>query len=208
MQFSYLLSAFLATLAVATPVAHPDPDVAIVTARGDLYEGAGALLETRANIDTKPYELFSKVHSGLKDKEWYVFTQKFPLGENFPHNENEQNDVQKLQAKLGYSHIELVTGQVKEDKQKKDTKRDIINLTYHHLYKQQKVDNAPIGVESKTWKYDAKYDAKNFAFVKQTTKAKIDGLKDFNDKYKKDHKTYNVDNNNCLSYVNAAKSTL
>lgn len=134
MQFSYLLSAFLETLTVASPVANPETK-AVVAARDDLYEGAGALLESRAKGDTKPYEFLSQVHSDLKDKEWYAFTQKFPLGKDFPHHDKERNDVQKLQAKLGYAHIELVTGQVREKKSNKVVKRDFVSLTYHHLYK-------------------------------------------------------------------------
>ncbi|KAK7936058.1 hypothetical protein PG985_001553 [Apiospora marii] len=208
MQFSYLLSAFLATLAVASPVANPEPEAAI-TARDDLYEGAGALLEARAKGDTKPYELLSQVHSDLKDKEWYVFEQKFPLGEHFPHDDNERDEVQKLQSKLGYTHIQIVTGQVKEEKKSgKVVKRNFVSLTYHHLYKATKVSNSDIKTESKAWGYRKEYDPKHFNLVKQTTKAKIDTLKDFNEKYEADHKTYSVDNNNCLSYVTAAKKTL
>ena len=177
MQFSYLLSAFLATLAVASPIVNSGAEADIV-ARDETFEAA--TLETRAKGDTKPYELLSAVHKDLKDGKWYVFALKDPLGAKFDGSDKEsKTDLEKLQKNLGFEHIRYITGQVKEDKKSgKVVKRDVVNLKFHDLSKENKNEDSPIKLRHNDWQIrDAK--AKDMDFIKETTKAKVDGLAGF-----------------------------
>lgn len=179
MQFSYLLSAFLATLAVASPIVNSGAEADIdIVARDETFEAA--TLEARAKGDTKPYELLSSVHKDLKDGKWYVFALKDPLGAKFDGSDKEsKTDLEKLQKKLGFEHIRYITGKVKEEKKSgKVIKRDVVNLKFHDLSKENKNADSPIKLRHIDWQIrDAK--AKDMDFVKETTEAKVNGLAGF-----------------------------
>lgn len=184
MQFSYLLSAFLATLAVASPIANPEVE-ADIAARDETYEAAA--LEARAGGDTVPFEVLGPKASGLKDGNWYVFAQKTPNGKRFDGDNFEPKDeLEKLQKTLKFAHIKLITGQYKETKGKgkkgKVEKRDFLDLKFHDLSKETKAMDAPIKLRHTKWsvsKDDKEEWKEQISFVKETTKAKIDALSGF-----------------------------
>ena len=148
MQFSYLLSALLATLAVASPIANPVPQTEVgdvedftdVVSRGiGEYDGFTTIVARTTTQETPAYEKAKSAHSDLKKDQYYWFELTWDLGEPADGSAETPTELQKLQAKLGFEHIALVVGQIKETetgpKKNRILKKDFIAMQYDLIKK-------------------------------------------------------------------------
>ena len=145
MQFSYLLSAFLATLAIASPIANPSPapEVAEVVddlvARTDDTAVAGVPQQLSARWDdaTPMYNAIAATGATLNKDQWYWFKLTWDL--NTPVGDGESpTELQKLQQRLGYNHVAIVVGRVAEiaygPPKSRKYRRDFQDVTQADLY--------------------------------------------------------------------------
>ncbi|KAI1174945.1 hypothetical protein F4777DRAFT_552501 [Nemania sp. FL0916] len=190
MQFSYLLSAFLATLAIASPVANPNQD----------YDVG---LTTRTTEDTAEYKAAVAAHGGLTKDKYYYFTLEWPLGQPVGDGDKESNDeLKELQQKLGFEHIGVVVGKVTETDsgkgKNKKTKRDFKATLYHMTKKNVN----PGDTEFKSPNYKAN-SGQNLKWGGESSSKKADAGKKAGKDYVDDNKIYKVDGNNCNDFANA-----
>jgi hypothetical protein len=186
MRVSYLFSVFLASLAIASPVASPN-------VAGDVS------LTARATEDTAEYTAAIKAHSGLSKDKYYYFTLEWPLGIAVGDGDKETNaELKELQQKLGFEHIGVVVGQITETEtgkgNNKKTKRDF-KATLYHMTKNAKSDTE---FKSPNYRADSK---QNLKWGGETSKKKADAAKKAGKNYVDDNKTYKVDGNNCNDFA-------
>ncbi|KAI1097404.1 hypothetical protein F4804DRAFT_174721 [Jackrogersella minutella] len=191
MRFTYFITAFLATLAIASPISS-DTDIA-----------EGVNLVTRDTVTQTPeYKAAAAAHSGLQKDKYYYFLLKWELPAKIADGDTETlSELQQLQKNLGFEHIGVVVGQVTETTKgktgKKQTTQDFKAFLYHMT---KDKDNNVMG-HSPTYKYDGK----PLEYGGTTSKKAVDKAKTNAKDYvaDKDHKAYNVDNNNCNTYAQA-----
>ncbi|CAG8952162.1 hypothetical protein HYFRA_00000901 [Hymenoscyphus fraxineus] len=197
MRFSYLLSAFLATLTIASPIANPE----------------AASLSTRATVDTAEYTSAIKAHSGLKKDDWVWFTMEWPRGSVIGDGDTEsKEELSQLRDKLGFDHIGLVVGHVTEvttgRRENLKTKRNFEAHLYHMTEEEdRKTKELKTTFKSPFWKADP---SKILKFGGMTTSKKDTAANKAGKNYVNDdaHKKYAVDGNNCNDFVNAVKKAL
>ncbi|KAI3316586.1 hypothetical protein HD806DRAFT_552192 [Xylariaceae sp. AK1471] len=194
MQLSYLLSVFLASLTIASPVANPNvaDDVS---------------LATRATDDTAEYKAAIAAHPNLSKDKYYYFTLEWPLGTPVGDGDTESGDeLKQLQQKLGFEHIGVVVGQIIETEtgkgKNKKTKRDF-KATLYHMTKKNK---EPGDTEFKTRNYSA--DSKQLKWGGETSKKKADAAKKAGKDYVDDNKIYKVDGNNCADFAQSVLNAI
>ncbi|KAI1209535.1 uncharacterized protein F4807DRAFT_460752 [Annulohypoxylon truncatum] len=205
MRFTYFISAFLATFAIASPI----------SSSIDVTEGAD--LATRADkvVNTPEYQALAKVHPSLKVGEWYWVYQKDKLGAEILDGDTETlSELQQLQKNLGFEHIGVIVGQVKSTK--KPTKKDGTTTTnhfeavYYHMTMNKDKKNAAM-VHSPNWVASKVDFSKSFLEDGGTTtkKGSITAKNDAKD-YTNDekHKTYSVTDNNCNTFAQYIRAAL
>lgn len=103
MRFSYLLSAFLASLTIASPIANPEA-----------VENSN--LAIRADdVNTPEWTLATKTKPGLKKDDWVWFTLEWDRGTIVGDGDTESaKEISDLRDKLGFDHIGIVIGQITE----------------------------------------------------------------------------------------------
>ncbi|CAG8977194.1 hypothetical protein HYALB_00006731 [Hymenoscyphus albidus] len=197
MRFSYLLSAFLATLTIASPIANPE----------------AASLSTRATEDKATYTLATKTHSGLKKDDWVWFTMEWPRGSIIGDGDTEsKEELSQLRDKLGFDHIGIVVGQVTEVTTGKGknlkTTRDFKASLYHMIEHEDPTTKVPnTELKAPNWIADP---SKILKFGGMTSSKKATAAKNAAKSYFDDdaHKKYAVNGNNCNDFVNAVKKAL
>ncbi len=188
MQFSYLLTAFLATLAIASPLtANPDDEIAGLAARapGDTAEFTAALA----------------AHPGLTNGQVVWFSLEWaltvPVGDGDVESKTE---LQQLQAKLGFDHIGVVAGTVKETTTGKGknqkTKRDFDAQLFHMI--KTNVNPGDTALKTHNWAVVA---GQTLKFGGVTTAKKITNAKNAAKAYVEEHKIYAVNGNNCNDFA-------
>lgn len=205
MRFSSFFSLLLASTVFASPIANLE-----VEARDETS------LITRAPATTPPYQdswaytAAIQAHGGLTKDNYYYFTLEWdlptPVGEG---DVETQDELQQLQQKLGFEHIGLVVGTITETDVKgpkntvKAIKRDFVASVYHMI--------KTAGTTSVTPRnYGDYYKSETLKWGGQTTKAKAAKAKTAATGYTKEGKqgTYDVNTNNCNTFVTAVKKGL
>ncbi|KAH8900382.1 hypothetical protein GQ53DRAFT_127835 [Thozetella sp. PMI_491] len=194
MRVSFFLSAFLATLAIATPVANPEAAQIDYLSARDTFD------------DTPEYTAAIKAHSGLVKDHYYWFTLEWPLGAAVGDGDAEsKTELQQLQQKLGFEHVGAVLGQITETTTGKGknqkTKRDYNAMLYHMV--KNNVDPGDTELKSRTWKASS---AQNLKWGGETSSKKITAAKKAGKDWVSDHKIYNVNGNNCNDFAQAVVS--
>jgi len=126
MKFTYLLSSLLAALVAASPIVVPEA----ITDVKDLVVRAAQIVET----DT--YKAAIKAKAGLVKDKYYWFKLQWPLGSLVDSKTSEE--MLELQKSLGFDHIGVVVGQIKETPSGVGTKnekltKDFVATLYHMI---------------------------------------------------------------------------
>ena len=198
MRFSYLLSAFLATIAIASPIANP-------TTAGNTN------LAVRAkDVDTDEWKLATGTKSGLKKDDWVWFTLEWNRNTIVGDGDTESaKEISDLRDELGFDHIGIVIGQITEvdsgkGKNKKTT-RDFKAAMYHMIEVNDKTELKPFA----NWKVPSK-PGKTLRFGGMTSSKKDTAAGKEAKEYFANgaHAKYAVNGNNCNDFVNAVKAKL
>ncbi|KAI1089574.1 hypothetical protein F5B19DRAFT_504534 [Rostrohypoxylon terebratum] len=214
MRFTYFLSAFLATLAIASPI----------SSGADVAEGADLIARTGKTgtptdtpekvVKTPEFEALEKVHPNLQDKQYYWVYQKDKLGAKILDGDTESlTDLEKLQKNLGFEHIGVVVGQVvyttKTSKKEGKTTTKSFKAFYYHLTKNKDKNNAAV-VHWPVWETKKVDFSKSFLENGGQTNSKgADKAKTIAKNYISSdpkHVTYNVDDNNCNTFAQAVRA--
>ncbi len=201
MKFSSLLSAFLATLVVSSPITGPR-DVSSSDVPSDIHA-----LSARAIEDTAEYTRAISARPGLVKDKYYWFKLEWPLTAPIEGDKQSSKELQELQKKLGFAHIGVVVGQItetttgkgKNEKTKRDFKATLLHMT------KKNVTPGDTELKSPNWKQDPK---QNLKWGGETTAKKVDAAKKEAKTYVADNKVYKVDGNNCNDFANAVIAKL
>ncbi|KAF4636509.1 hypothetical protein G7Y89_g1579 [Cudoniella acicularis] len=220
MRFSYLFSAFLATLAVANPIASPKAARAALTIANPITspETAGAArLAVRAPSDSPEWEEVTKLFSKQKFKngDWVWFTMEWTLGSVAIGDDDKESkeELTELRKELGFDHIGIIIGEIIEkdvgigkDKGKGTKMSRKFSGNLYHAIKDE--DGS---TELKHHKWEAKEDAKKELKVgKKTTSNKAAAAIKETSAYfdVASHKRYAIKGNNCNDFVKAIEAKL
>ncbi|KAF2198580.1 hypothetical protein GQ43DRAFT_434137 [Delitschia confertaspora ATCC 74209] len=210
MRFTPLFSTLLATLAITTtaaPVADPN-----VVGEPIEFEISPDLV-SRGKDDTDVFNAVQKVHSDLKVGSYHVLELQY---NNKPEDDNETDEeLKKLREKLGFKHVGIVVGTVKEiqkeDKKKKKPQKLTFDGQFYDLVKLKQKKKNGMDVEQRNSAFRKPDESKmKLVYVKGTTKNKAGKIKNLAKDYFEDaaHHLYNVDNNNCNTFVKAIEKEL
>ncbi len=228
MKFCYLLSATLATLAIASPIADPSPPSFAeldARARGGIRLPAvnrppaappaakrptAAAKATTATAtaapvfdDTPEFTTAKAAQPDLQANQFLWFTLEWPLGIAVGDGDLEsQSELQQLQQKLGFEHIGVVMGQVTETTtgrgKNQKTKRDFTSTLLHMT--KQNVNPGDTELKNVNWKANAKQHLKVGGV---TSAKKIDAAKKAAKNYVASNPIYSVDTNSCNDFAQA-----
>ncbi|KAM3084820.1 hypothetical protein ACMFMG_003270 [Clarireedia jacksonii] len=198
MKFSNIFTLLLASLAIASPVPHPETEAAEITE-----------LTTRAtNEDSWAYTKAITAHPGLTKDNYYYFTLEWPIGSIIGDGDKESKaEVTALRQKLGFDHIGLVVGRITETtvnkgKKSEKTKRDFVATVYHMTADaQDKTGQIPRN-------YGDYYASQTLRWGGATTTKKADKVKSTAKDYVTAHPLYSVDSNNCDTFVTALEAVV
>ncbi|KAI1073487.1 hypothetical protein F5B20DRAFT_597647 [Whalleya microplaca] len=188
MHFSHLLTAFLATLVVATPIANSDPEPALAVEANDLV--GRETLE-----DTEAYTAAIGAHPDIQKGKYYWFELTWDLKAAIDDDHETKSELEKLRKKLGFKHIALVVGEVTEKEsgkgKNKKTKRDF-NAMFYDMVKDNK-DRT----ESHFANFKGLREGQTLKWGGDTTKSKANPitLKRIGTAWVEDHPKYSVDDN-------------
>ncbi|KAI0841363.1 hypothetical protein F5Y06DRAFT_218813 [Hypoxylon sp. FL0890] len=203
MKFTYFLNAFLATLAIASPITNaPNEETGLATRNDE-------------EVRTDNYKAVFAAHPDLQKDKYYYFTIKNSLPDKVRDGDTETlTELQQLQQRLGFDHIGVLVGQVTETTRtkpagkkkpgKKTTTKDFRGF-YIHMTK---------GKDSKTaqhtsvWSDRGAESNQKIEYVGTTTKKGEDKAKAEAKSYVEEHKTYDIENNNCNSFAQAILAVL
>ncbi|KAI2642682.1 hypothetical protein GGS21DRAFT_486505 [Xylaria nigripes] len=207
MKLSYLLSFFLASLTVASPVPTLEADVASLDVAEPVVGVIHAPAPAPAIEETPEYKAAIAAHPGLAKDKYYYFSLIWPNGPVGDGDKETPQELRDLQHELGFAHIGVVVGQITEKTTGKGknmkTKRDF-NAVLYHMTKQ---NVKPGDTEFKTNNFKA--STKNtLKYGGETNKKKADGAKTVGKDYINAHKIYNVKGNNCNDFAQAVLKTL
>ncbi|GAW15858.1 hypothetical protein ANO14919_052800 [Xylariales sp. No.14919] len=195
MKLSYLLSFFLASLVITSPVATPNEtdDVALTT-------------RTTTN-DTPEYKAAIAAEPTLLKDKYYYFTIKWPLGAAVGDGDQESDEELKaLQRQLGFEHIGVVVGQITERVSGKGKNEKITRDFNAFLYHMTKKNKNPGDTEFKHSNYRA--DAKPLIFGGETSNKKANSVSKAGKEYVSVNKFYKVQGNNCKNFADAVIEVL
>jgi len=210
MKFSHILSAFLATLVVASPIDDRHAQVAnqlLEVAQRDVYE-----LSPRAvpNEDTAEYTAAIKAHTPLVNGEYYWFWLQWPRGAIGDGDGESAAEIKALRDALGFDHIGVVVGQIKEATKGKG-KNEVLTRDFvaelHHMIEVDGTTNTGIIQRRYEWKKDS---GKVLVWGGGTSGSKATAAKKFAKAWTDTpaQKTYNVKTNNCDTFAKAVKGKL
>ncbi|XDG09658.1 hypothetical protein ABKA04_009273 [Annulohypoxylon sp. FPYF3050] len=219
MRFTYFLSAFLATLAIASPISS-----GVDVAEGaDLIARAGKTGKPTGNPTNKPdkevktpeFAALERVHPNPQNGQYYWVYQKDRLGAKILDGDTESLDeLQQLQKRLGFEHVGVIVGQVvfteKTSKKEGKTTTKDFKAIYYHMTMNKDKGNAAV-VHASNW------EAKRVDFSKsflenggQTNKRGSEKAKTNSKNYISDdikhHQIYDIDNNNCNTFAQAIRA--
>ncbi|KAK3315620.1 hypothetical protein B0H66DRAFT_347666 [Apodospora peruviana] len=213
MKFSYFVSAFLATLVVASPRDDHRAQVAAnrvqeVAQRSNVYE-----LSPRVDVpneDTDEYKAASKAHTPLVNGNFYWFWLQWPRDPIGDGDGESAAEIKALRDALGFNHVGVVVGQIKETPKGKGKnavlKRDFV-AELHHMIEIKDTDKTGIIQRNYGWKKDSD---KVLVWGGETTSSKAAAAKKFAKAWTdvEAQKTYNVKTNNCDTFAKAVKGKL
>lgn len=101
MRFSYLISAFLASLAIASPIFSPEAVERDLAIRAE-------------DVNTDEWEFANKIQSGLKKDDWVWFTQEWLRGTVGDGDTESEKEISDLRNDLGFDHIGIIIGKITE----------------------------------------------------------------------------------------------
>ncbi|KAI1410271.1 hypothetical protein F5Y13DRAFT_168055 [Hypoxylon sp. FL1857] len=206
MKFTYFLNAFLATLAIASPISSGRDEETGLAARAD------------DEVLTDNYKAVAAAHPGLQKDKYYYFTIKNSLPDKVENGDAETlTELQQLQKNLGFDHIGVLVGQVTETTRtkpggkkgkpgKKTTTKDFKGF-YIHMTKGKDGKTAQ---HTSVWSDRGAQSNQKIEYVGTTTKKGEDKAKAEAKAYveEEDHKVYNIQNNNCNSFAQAILGAL
>ncbi|QKX57759.1 uncharacterized protein TRUGW13939_04879 [Talaromyces rugulosus] len=220
MRLSYLFTAFLAGLSIASPIPNPGPaGAAELEVRGHRggghggHGGSGGKGGKGGNggnggsqpagpkiVETEAYKAAHAKHSGLKENDWYYFTVKTPLGQSIPGDAETKTELQQLQHRLGFEHIAVVVGEVVYTESGKGKKHHTIKKDFKATqFDMVKSPENKTIVRSPNW---SPQPQKTLAYGGTTTKSKAErAKKNIPKDWKEEHPEYNVDTNSCNDFV-------
>ncbi|KAF3062277.1 hypothetical protein GL218_03644 [Daldinia childiae] len=210
MKFTYLFSAFLATLAAASPIAtisNPAENTELVTRTDNAVESAQLVARAPTVIESKEYEAIKAKHSNLKKDHYYYFYVTWPRGSLIDGDHETKAEVEQLRDTLGFDHIGIIVGKVTEKEggtKKKPTLKKNFEARLYHMAKDASGKSI---LKMNTWdKKDS--DHKPIRFGGETNKRKHDTVQGNARDWIHDHPTYNVQTNNCNSFVHNIVASL
>jgi hypothetical protein len=193
----------LASIAIASPIASPEAEAVETTE-----------LTTRAPtyVDSWEYKEAIAAHSGLTKDNYYWFTLEWPIGTVVGDDDKEsQPEITALRRQLGYDHVGIVIGQITETtgkgKDKDKVTRDFKASVYHMVVKDAVKDTTDMVPRN----FNNHYEPQVLRWGGLTSKKKVDkATKTAKGYIKADakHEVYNVDSNNCNTFVTAVKADL
>ncbi|KAI1801065.1 hypothetical protein F4811DRAFT_535886 [Daldinia bambusicola] len=210
MKLTYLLSAFLATLAAASPIASisdPAENTELVTRTDNAVESTELVARSPTVIESKEYAAIKAKHHDLKHDHYYYFYVTWPRGSLIDGDHETKAEVEHLRDTLGFDHIGIIVGKVTEKEggtKKKPTVKKNFEARLYHMAKDTSGKSV---LKVHTWeKKDS--DHKPLSFGGVTTKRKHDAVAGNAREWIKDHPHYNVDTNNCNSFVHNIATSL
>ncbi|KAI1142016.1 hypothetical protein F5Y05DRAFT_212436 [Hypoxylon sp. FL0543] len=205
MKFTYFLNAFLATLAIASPISSGRDEETDLVARGD------------EEVQTANYKAVAAAHPGLQKDKYYYFTIKNSLPDKVADGDAESStELQQLQKNLGFEHIGVLVGQVTETTKtkpggkkgkgggQKTTTKDFKGF-YIHMTKGKDGKTAQ---HTSVWSDRGAQSNQKIEYVGTTTKKGEDKAKAAAKSYIEDHPTYSIQDNNCNSFAQAILNEL
>ncbi|KAI0887346.1 uncharacterized protein GGS22DRAFT_108056 [Annulohypoxylon maeteangense] len=207
MKFSSIFSVFLAGLAVASPLGKPQSseDLAVREAEIEIESN----LITRA--DDKISAEYNKVHaakSSIANGKYYAFTVKWPLGDGTNIDSETPAEIQELQKKLGFKHVGVIIGKVKDVEtgkgKNKHHEKDFSGQLFHLI---KKADGSAQLDSPRNYKLSGQtaglFKNGQLSFLKEVSAKTFSDAKKTADKYfaVPGHDKYSVDNNNCDSFA-------
>ncbi|OTB13065.1 hypothetical protein K445DRAFT_320253 [Daldinia sp. EC12] len=210
MKFTYFLSAFLATLAAASPIAtisDPAENTELVTRTDNVVESAELVARAPTVIESKEYEAIRAIHSDLKHDHYYYFYVTWPRGTVIQGDHETKAEIEKLRDTLGFDHIGIIVGKVTE-KEAGTKKKPTIKKNFEaRLYHMAKDTSGKSVLSMHTWE-KKNDDHKPIRFGGVTNKRKHDAVAGNARQWIEDHPTYNVESNNCNSFVHNIVASL
>jgi len=209
MKFSYILSAFLATLVVASPRDDGRAQVASRAQEGtqrNVYE----LPRRATNVDTDEYKAAIKAHTPLVNGKFYWFYLQWPRGAIGDGDGESAAEIKELRDALGFDHVGVVVGEIRETTKGKgknaSLKRDFVAELYH-MVELKGTDDAGVIQRNYEWKGDKD---KVLVWGGETTSSKAAAAKKFAKAWTDDeaHKKYSVKTNNCDTFAKAVRGKL
>lgn len=195
MRFSYLITAFLASLTIASPIASPEA-----------VENTNLAIRA-ADVNKPEWTLATTAHPDLKKDDWVWFTLEWHRGSIGDGDTESDKEISDLRDKLGFDHIGIVVGQIKETTSGKGknlkTTRSFDAVLYHMIEIKEKSElknpnfKAPDPSEAKTLVFGGLTTSNKATAAKKAAKDYFDGTV---------HDKYAVNGNNCNDFVNAVKA--
>lgn len=210
MKFSYILSAFLATLVVASP--RDDHRAQVANLAQEVTQRNVYKLSQRdvPNDDTDEYKAASKAHTPLVNGKFYWFWLQWPRDPVGDGDGESAAEIKALRDALGFNHVGVVVGEIRETPKGKgknaSLKRDFV-AELHHMIEIKGSDKTGIIQRNYEWKKDSD---KVLVWGGETTSSKAAAAKKFAKAWTdvEAQKTYNVKTNNCDTFAKAVKGKL
>ncbi|KAI1212923.1 uncharacterized protein F4807DRAFT_457009 [Annulohypoxylon truncatum] len=214
MKFSSIFSLFLAGLAAASPLGQPQSSEDIAVREADI-EFDNALV---ARADDKITPEYTKVHaakSTIANGKYYAFTIKWPLSDSTAIDSETPAELQELQQKLGFKHIGVILGKVKDVEtgkgKNKHAEKDFTGQLFHLI---KKTDGSAELDSPKNYKLSGQtaglFKNGQLTFLKEISAKTYTDAKKTAENYfaTPDHQKYSVDDNNCDSFVKVFSAEL
>lgn len=220
MKFSYILSVLLATLAIASPIPNPEStDVAELDVRasdagkggkggkghgGHGGHGSNPAPKVEETAEYKAAKAAMPFYDSFEKDHFYYFTVEWKRSR--PADSETTKEIEEVRDELGFNHIGLVVGQVKETTTGKGknlkTKKDFIAT----MYDMQKKNANPSTTEPiiRNWKTSSL----KLEHQGKTTAAKAKDVTKHAKAYTKTTDFYKARGNNCNDFVQALMKTL
>ncbi|KAI1457605.1 hypothetical protein F4805DRAFT_166806 [Annulohypoxylon moriforme] len=207
MKFSSIFSLFLAGLAAASPLGQPQSSEGLAIREADIE--IENTLVTRA--DDKISAEYTKVHAAnanIANGKYYAFTIRWPLGDGTNIDSETPAEIQELQQELGFKHIGVIIGKVKDVEagkgKNKHADKDFTGQLYHLI---KKSDGSAELDSPRNYKLSGQtaglFKNGHLTFLKEVSAKTYSDAKKTADKYfaTPDHQKYSVKDNNCDSFV-------
>ncbi|KAI2466036.1 hypothetical protein F4781DRAFT_371303 [Annulohypoxylon bovei var. microspora] len=212
MKFSSVFSLFLAGLAAASPLGQPQSSEELSTRETEIENSLVARVADSVSAE------YTKVHaakSTIADGKYYAFTVKWPLGDGTSIDSETPAEIQALQKELGFKHIGVILGKVKDVEsgkgKNKHRVKDFTGQLYHLI---KKASGAAELEGPKNYKLSGQtaglFKNGQISFLKEISAKTYSDAKKTAEAYFSEaaHKTYSVADNNCESFVKVFSAEL